>query len=76
MIEEYCVKFDEADLKNLIYKEVVQILEPLEWKGKYKGNAHHLTQEICERLSSVIKEKIDMIAADKIKIEWKFDKKG
>lgn len=50
-------KFDKTDLKNLIYKEVIQILEPIEWKGKYKGNAHHLTQEIVEKISSVIWEK-------------------
>ena len=40
--EEFVPNFDENDLKNLIYKEVIQIVEPLESKGKYKGNSHHL----------------------------------
>lgn len=51
-------RFDETDLKNIIYREVIQILEPLEGSGAIKRNTHHLTQEICERLSPVIMEKI------------------
>lgn len=54
------VGFDETDLKNVIYKEVIQILEPLESKGKYNENAHHLTQDIVEKVSSAILEKIDI----------------
>lgn len=48
------LKLNKTDLENLIYKEVIQILEPLEHNGKYKGNSHHLTQDICEKLSSDI----------------------
>lgn len=51
-------KFDETDLKNLIYKETIQIVEPLEHEGMYKGNAHHLTQKIVDKVASAIIEKI------------------
>lgn len=54
------IKLDETNLKNVIYKEVIQILEPLESKGKYKGNAHHLTQDIAEKVSAAIMEKMDI----------------
>ena len=54
------IKFTDTDLKNVIYKEVIQILEPLEGKGKYKGNAHHLTQDICEKVAIAIMEKMDI----------------
>jgi hypothetical protein len=54
------IKFNETDLKNVIYKEVIQILEPLEEKGKYKGNTHHLTQDIVEKVSAAIMEKMDI----------------
>jgi hypothetical protein len=54
------ISFDKTNLKNLIYKEVVQILEPLEFKGKYKGNAHHLTQDIVEKVSTAIMERMDI----------------
>lgn len=54
------IKVDETSLKNVIYKEVIQILEPMESKGKYKGNAHHLTQEIAEKVSAAIMEKMDV----------------
>lgn len=69
--EEFVPNFDENDLKNIIYREVIQIVEPLEFKGKYKGNSHHLTQEICEKLSPVIMKKIDLVAEQKVKISWK-----
>lgn len=49
--------FDEIDLKNILYREIIQIVEPLEGKGKYKGNGHHLTQEIVEKVSSAIWDK-------------------
>lgn len=51
-------ELDETYLKNLIYRDVIQILEPLEHSEKYKGNSHHLTQEIVEKLSSDIIEVI------------------
>lgn len=54
------IKLDESNLKNVIYKEVIQILEPLESRGKYKGNAHHLTQDIVEKVTSAIMEKMDI----------------
>lgn len=54
------IKLDETNLKNVIYKEIIQILEPLESKGKYKGNAHHLAQNIVEKVSSAILEKMDI----------------
>lgn len=54
------IKMDETNLKNVIYKEVIQILEPLEGKGKYMGNAHHLTQDICEKVVAAIMEKMDI----------------
>lgn len=54
------IRFDETNLKNVIYKEVIQILEPLEAKEKYKGNAHHLTQDIVEKVSAAIMEKMDI----------------
>jgi hypothetical protein len=54
------IKLDETNLKNVIYKEVIQILEPLESKGKYNGNAHHLTQYIVEKVSAAIIEKMDI----------------
>jgi hypothetical protein len=54
------ISFDKTNLKNLNYKEVVQILEPLEFKGKYKGNAHHLTQDIVEKVSTAIMERMDI----------------
>lgn len=47
-------RFDKTDLKNLIYSEVIQILQPLEAIEKYKGNSHHLTQEICEKLADAM----------------------
>jgi len=74
--EEFIPNFDENDLKNLIYREVIQIVEPLETKGKYKGNSHHLTQEICEKLAPIIVKKIDLAAEQKIKIKWRFNKEG
>lgn len=53
-----CVKKDsklnEIDLENLMYKEIIQILQSLEHNEKYKGNSHHLTQDICKKLSSNI----------------------
>lgn len=70
--EDDVSRFDETDLKNLIYREVIQIVEPLEHEGKYRGNSHHLTQEICEKLSPVIMEKIKMENLGKI--EWTFKK--
>ncbi len=54
------IKFDEMDLKNLVFKEVVQILEPIEWEGSYKGNAHHLSQKIAEKVTNAIMEKMDI----------------
>jgi glutamyl-tRNA reductase len=54
------IKFDKENLKNVIYKEVIQILEPLEGREKYKGNAHHLTQDIVEKVTSAIMEKMDV----------------
>lgn len=54
------IKIDESNLKNVIYKEVIKILEPLESKGKYRGNAHHLTQDIVEKVTSAIMEKMDI----------------
>lgn len=54
------MKFDEVNLKNVIYKEVIQILEPLEFKEKYIGNAHHLTQDIVEKVSAAIMRKMDI----------------
>ncbi len=54
------IKFDDTDLRNVIYNEVIQILEPLEFKGRYRGNAHHLTQNIVEKVASAIMEKIDI----------------
>lgn len=45
------IEIDENTLNNLLYKDIIQVLEPLESKGKYKGNSHHLTQEIVEKLS-------------------------
>lgn len=74
--EEFIQSFDKTDLDNLIYKEVIQILEPLEGKGKYTGNTHHLAQEICSKLSPVIMEKMDLAARQKIKVEQKFNKEG
>lgn len=47
-------RFDKNDLKNLIYNSVVQILQPLEAIDKYKGNSHHLAQEICEKLADAM----------------------
>lgn len=49
--------FEKVDLENLLYKEIIKMLEPLEWKGKYKGNSHHLTQDIVAKVSSAIWEK-------------------
>lgn len=49
--------FDETDLKNMLYAEIIQIVQPLEGKGKYKGNSHHLAQEIVEKVSSAIWKK-------------------
>ena len=54
------MKFDESNLKNVIYKEIIQILEPLEAKEKYRGNAHHLTQDIVEKVSAAIMGKMDI----------------
>lgn len=54
------IKFEEKNLKNVIYKEVIRILEPLEDRGKYKGSAHHLTQDITEKVASAIMEKMDI----------------
>lgn len=47
-------RFDKNDLKNLIYSVVIQILQPLEAIEKYKGNSHHLAQEICEKLADAM----------------------
>lgn len=47
-------RFDKNDLKNLIYNVVIQILQPLEAIEKYKGNSHHLTQEISEKLADAM----------------------
>lgn len=47
-------RFDKNDLKNLIYSEVIQILQPLEAIEKYKGNSHHLAQDICEKLADAM----------------------
>ncbi len=52
------IKIDESNLKNVIYKEVIRILEPLESKGEYRGNAHHLAQDIVEKVTSAIMEKM------------------
>lgn len=54
------IKFDVSNLKNVIYKEIIELLEPLEGSGKYKGNAHHLTQDIVEKVASAIMEKMDV----------------
>lgn len=47
-------RFDKNDLKNLIYGTVIQILQPLEAIEKYKGNSHHLTQDISEKLADAM----------------------
>lgn len=72
--EDNISRFDETDLKNLIYQEIIKIVEPLEHKGKYRGNSHHLTQEICGKLSPAIMEKVEMGYTGKIK--WKFKKEA
>ncbi len=54
------MNFDKTNLKNVIYKEVIIIVEPLEWRGKYKGNAHHLAQDIVEKVATAIMEKLDV----------------
>ncbi len=54
------MNFDKTNLKNVIYKEVIIIIEPLEWRGKYKGNAHHLAQDIVEKVATAIMEKLDV----------------
>ena len=54
------MSFDKTNLKNVIYKEVIQILEPLEGREKYKGNAHHLAQDIVEKVATAIMEKFDV----------------
>lgn len=54
------INFDKTNLKNVIYKEVIQILEPLEGREKYRGNAHHLAQDIVEKVASAIMEKMDV----------------
>lgn len=48
------IRFDKTDLKNLIYSVAIQIFQPLEAIGKYKGNSHHLAQEISEKLADVM----------------------
>ncbi len=54
------INFDKTNLKNVIYKEIIQILEPLEWEGKYNLNAHHLAQDIVEKVATAIIEKMDV----------------
>ncbi len=51
-------ELQEIDLKNLIYKDVIQILESPEHRGLYKGNSHHLTQKIVEKFFPNITEVI------------------
>jgi len=54
------IRIDESNLKNVIYKEVIKILEPLESRGKYRGNAHHLTQDIVEKVTFAIMKNMDI----------------
>ena len=41
---------DENDFKNKLYDTLIKELQPLEHNGKYKGNSHHLTQRLVEKI--------------------------
>ena len=45
---------DKTDFENALYRSMIQELEQLEHVGKYQGNAHHLTQRLCERISKIV----------------------
>lgn len=41
---------DENDFKNKLYDIIIQEAQPLEHSNKYKGNSHHLTQRLVEKI--------------------------
>ena len=42
------------DLNNLVYQAVQPIVEGREHDGSYRGNGHHLAQEITEAICKAI----------------------
>lgn len=47
---------DINDLQNKVYYETVKITEGREANGSYRGNGHHLAQEICEAIMNMLKD--------------------
>ena len=50
MKDNIIIALNKNDFQNLLYKELIIELEGAENKGKYKGNAHHLTQRLCDNI--------------------------
>ena len=45
------IVLDKTTFENTLYKILVGKFELLESNGKYKGNGHHLTQDVIESIS-------------------------
>lgn len=50
------MKMTKAELDNVIYKIIIDDLEPRENKGMLKGNAHHIAQKLTANILKKIKE--------------------
>ena len=46
---------DSAHFKSTLWKSMIRELEVLEREGKYKGNGHHLTQNLVELIDKMFK---------------------
>lgn len=42
------IVLDKTDFMNTIHKSIIAELEQREHEGQYKGNAHHLAQELVD----------------------------
>jgi hypothetical protein len=48
-----------SELSNLVYEAVVGITEEREHKGSYKGNGHHLAQEITAAVCKALEKAVN-----------------
>lgn len=65
-----------SDVDTEVFERLEDNIRGLLEREGLKGNSHHLTQEICEKLDPVIIKKIDLVTEQKMKIKWRFNKEG
>jgi hypothetical protein len=60
-------KVKDSNLSNLVYGAVSKITEERENNGSYKGNGHHLAQEITEAVCEAVSTEMPIIIKSKKK---------